>query len=65
MGEMARQVKDPGSGQDRVENLFFISISKYVEVEATRTKTSVDQYWSKVCGEIQESIFTSIISIAL
>ena len=37
MGEMARQVKYPGSGQDRVEDLFF-SISKNVEVEASRTK---------------------------
>ena len=28
-------------------------------------RTSVDQYWSKVCGEIYKSIFTSIISMAL
>ena len=33
--------------------------------EKLRVKTSDDQYWSKVCGEIQKSIFTSIISMAL
>ena len=28
-------------------------------------ETSVDQYWSKVCGEILKSIFTLKISMAL